>query len=178
MKKACSSIGFAFFAIILGFYSCKKQEDKFTIGENANGGIVFYVDETGEHGLVCTSTDQSTGIIWGCYGTIMGTVRDFGAGSQNTISIVNNCSDPNIAAKLCNDLELNSFDDWFLPSIEELALMYTNLKLKGLGDFGDVSYWSSSESGLQGAWRKLFADGRQDYPNKTESFYVRAVRAF
>jgi hypothetical protein len=56
--------------------------------------------------------------------------------------------------------------------------MYVNLELNGLGNFADASYWSSSESGLHGAWRKLFADGRQDYPNKTESFYVRAIRAF
>jgi hypothetical protein len=54
--------------------------------------------------------------------------------------------------------------------------MYVNLKLNDLGDFVDASCWSSSESGQHGARRKLFADGRQDYPDKTESFYVCAVR--
>lgn len=101
-----------------------------------------------------------------------------GSGNQNTINIVNGCSEEGIAAKICSDLDLNTYNDWFLPSIDELALMYTNLKENNLGGFADVSYWSSSQSGLHGAWRKDFSNGRQDYPDKTSSFYVRAVRAF
>ena len=178
MKKFFNSTGLVLITLVIILHSCKKQEDKFTIGDNANGGVVFYIDETGQHGLVCAPTDQSTGAIWGCYGTGLGTSRDFGTGNENTITIVNGCSTAGIAAKICFDLELNSYNDWFLPSIDELALMYTNLKLNNLGDFADKSYWSSSQSGLHGAWRKLFENGRQDYPDKTESFYVRAVRAF
>lgn len=157
--------------------SCEKKTE-YQIGDFANGGIVFYIDESGDHGLVCAESDQSTGAIWGCSGANLFTLRDFGAGKQNTNLILNGCSTEGIAANICNDLELNSFDDWFLPSIDELTIMYVNLELNGLGNFADASYWSSSESGLHGAWRKLFADGRQDYPNKTESFYVRAIRAF
>lgn len=178
MKTHLITIKIICLSLILLVNSCKKEEDTFKIGDNANGGIVFYVDETGKHGLVCSSSDQSTGAIWGCKGIIMGTTRDFGAGNQNTTAIVTNCTTIGIAAKICADLELNSYNDWYLPSIEELVYMYINLKLNGIGDFSDASYWSSSESGLHGAWRILFSDGRQDYPDKTESFYVRAIRSF
>jgi hypothetical protein len=34
----------------------------YAIGDIAQGGIVFWVDETGQHGLVCAKSDQSSGI--------------------------------------------------------------------------------------------------------------------
>ena len=56
------------------------------------------------------------------------------------------------AAKLCSDLVYNGFDDWFLPSKDELNLICTNLYAKGLGGFSTADYkydlgiyWSSSE---------------------------------
>lgn len=53
------------------------------------------------------------------------------------------------AAKLCGDLEVIHngilYDDWFLPSKDELDLMYKNLKLNKLRDFSRTGYWSSSE---------------------------------
>ena len=150
----------------------------FIIGGNVNGGLIFYIDGTGQHGLICSPTDQSYGAIWGCSGTGLATETGIGFGNQNTLLIVNGCSTSGIAAKICNDLVLNSYSDWFLPSIDELALMYSNLKVNNLGGFAEASYWSSSQSGLHGAWRKDFSNGRQDYPSKTSSFYVRAVRAF
>ena len=60
------------------------------------------------------------------------------------------------AAKLCDDLVYNGYDDWFLPSDEELTLMYENLHKKGKGSFASDSYWSSSENLLQERWIKWY----------------------
>ena len=85
------------------------------------------------------------------------------------------------AAKLCSDLVYNGFDDWFLPSKEELNLMYVNLRKAGLGGFANDYYWSSSESSSYAydAWGQYFESGRQGYGSGRGCNYrVRAVRAF
>jgi hypothetical protein len=74
---------------------------------------------------------------------------------------------------------MDGYDDWFLPSKDELNLMYQNLKQKGLGEFSSSWYWSSSEDGNYGAWNQHFSDGSQGYITKDNtSLSVRAVRAF
>jgi hypothetical protein len=148
------------------------------IGEIYKGGIVFYLDGNGG-GLVCAETDQSTNAEWGCYGTtIGGTGTGIGTGAANTAAIVAGCSASGIAARICNDLVLNSYSDWFLPSKDELNLMYQNLKTAGIGGFADDYYWSSSEYSSNYAWIQYFYNGYQYYFNKFSYNRVRAVRAF
>jgi transcriptional regulator CtsR len=132
-----------------------------SIGENYKGGIVFYLDGNGG-GLVCAETDQSSG-QWGCYGTsISGTGTGIGTGAANTAAIVAGCSESGIAARICNNLVLNGYSDWFLPSKDELNLMYQNLKLAGIGGFADSGYWSSSENSSNNAWKQNFNNGNQN----------------
>jgi hypothetical protein len=162
------------------------------IGSSYQGGIVFYLDGNGG-GLIAAPSDQSTGAEWGCDGTDItgadGTT--IGTGYQNTIDIVNaNCS-PNtsgnsIAANLCANLTLGGYSDWFLPSIGELNLMYTNIgqgNVLGLGNLGGFAnnnsyYWSSSESGNDDAWKQNFTGGNSNDYYKSDTYNVRAVRAF
>ena len=147
-----------------------------TIGSNFAGGIVFYIDSTGQHGLVCAPSDQGN-FQWGCYGTgISGTSTAFGTGMANTLAIVNGCSQRPIAASVCNDLVLNGYNDWYLPSRDELSLMYQNLWTQSLGNFYDV-YWSSSQGFPGGAAALDFRDGLHGYGG-SQPFVVRAVRAF
>lgn len=81
------------------------------------------------------------------------------------------------AAKLCSDLIFNGFDDWFLPSIDELDLMYTNLKKNNLGDFVSDGYWSSTEIDSVNAYRKRFDNGGLDV-GKDALYRVRPIRSF
>lgn len=146
------------------------------IGDKAHGGIVFYLDGKGG-GLVCAEEDQG-GAKWGCNEKDIATSTRLGSGIENTNKIIKSCKETVNAAKICNDLFLNDFSDWFLPSKEELNLMYENLKKDGIGCFTAASYWSSSEYNSINAWRQLFNDGNQTNANKNNIGYVRAVRAF
>ena len=154
----------------------------YAIGGNVNGGIIFYIDGTGQHGLVCAPTDQVTiaGADWGCYNsTITGADGTaLGTGNQNTIDIVNGCLTEGIAAKICYDLDLNGYTDWYLPSKDELDLMYTNLKAAGLSSFSSDFYWSSSEYSYGSAWLQDFRNGTKSANVKFGKLDVRAVRSF
>ena len=69
--------------------------------------------------------------------------------------------------------------NWFLPSKDELNLMYTNLKLELVGDFNSTIYWSSSEASANTAWYQTFMDGGQLSYDKDYAYgNVRAARAF
>ena len=95
------------------------------IGELYGGGMIFYIDGTGKHGLVVATSDQSSNAIWGCEGTdIPGTSEQgIGFGLSNTKAIVNGCQSTGNAAAICYNLVLNGFDDWYLPTVEEVKAM-------------------------------------------------------
>ena len=149
------------------------------IGLSWEGGIIFYLNSSGLHGLVAAETDQGNA-TWGCISTLItgadGTA--VGTGNQNTLDIVSGCPTAGIAAKICNDLVLNTYSDWFLPSKDELGLMYTNLKQSGLGGFSLVNYWSSSESSNDYSYKQNFSTGSAGTSTKDVSYNIRAARAF
>ena len=155
----------------------------FHIGDNGPaGGKVFYVtDGTGLHGLEAAPADQSSGVQWGCYGTtIVGAVGTaVGTGAANTAAIVAGCAEVNTAAKIADTYALNGYTDWYLPSKDELNLLYSQKTV--VGGFAYYYYWSSSEYGRKYAWVQYFNDGTQYGFNKDTTLPVlpvRAVRAF
>jgi hypothetical protein len=175
---ATNAVGTAYGSVVS--FSTNLSLPTVTIGQNHAGGIVFYVDSTGQHGLACTSFDQNTS-VWGCNGTyISGTSTTFGTGMANTTAIVNGCSVSPFAASECNDLVLNGYNDWYLPSRDELVLMYQNLKTQSLGNFSNDWYWSSSQVSSGNAWYVTFHNGMAWHVNigKYDYGQVRAVRAF
>jgi hypothetical protein len=144
------------------------------------GGIKFYVDNTGQHGLIAAPNDQSIGVEWS-YGSFIltnaiGTA--IGAGKANTSTIVTTIGAGSYAAKICDDLVLNGYDDWFLPSKDELDALYKQRNM--VGGFAPSYYWSSSESSASSAWAQDFMNGIQNSgPAKLRNeFNVRAIRAF
>jgi hypothetical protein len=150
------------------------------IGQNYAGGIIFYIDSTGLHGLIAAPTDQSVAAQWGCSNkTIGGTSSDIGSGQANTTRIVNGCSTDSIAARICDDLFMHGYSDWFLPSQDELNQMY--LQQDVIGGFSSSFYWSSSESTFNpstSAYLQGFPGGNQYGGRKYDIYHVRAVRAF
>ena len=126
------------------------------------GGLVFYNNphykEDGWRYLEAAPlSNEWRSKVWGGYRTNVGeTGTAIGTGESNTEIIVLAFGDnepyegkSDYAAKLCADLVVSKdgveYDDWFLPSRDELNLMYENLKRNNLGGFSDLYYWSSSE---------------------------------
>lgn len=152
------------------------------------GGIVFYDKGSYSGGwryleAAPASTEWSVK-PWGGYGTFVGgTSTSIGTGAGNTAAIVAayGSNEPyggrsDYAAKLCADLVYNGYEDWFLPSKDELNEMYIQ---KGvIGGFASDYYWSSSEGGSGYAWSQYFGSGGQSFYSKYGNVRVRAGRAF
>ena len=153
-------------------------KSEYVIGELLFGGYIFYVDGTGEHGLICAPSDQSHDASWGGCVPSGAAGRTVGSGYQNTTDIVKGCPGEGTAAGICNDLELNGYDDWFLPSVDELMLMHDNLDSKGKGGFEDTFYWSSTQD-KHGAWVvNFFYGSKSNQTRDKQAVRTRAVRAF
>jgi hypothetical protein len=159
----------------------------YEIGDEAHGGIVFYVEACGTKGLVAATEDNSTGIKWRGGGlasnySIMARGDEIYAGKMNTSIIIAVHSAKNDfddhAASICANYTGGDFGDWYLPSIKELILMYNNLHTQGLGGFTNNWYWSSSEANNNNAGSFTFTNGNSHFHDKYHLFYVRAVRAF
>jgi len=159
----------------------------FRVGQEYQGGIIAYVDYTGKHGLIAAPTDQSAGIQWynGSYFVTDASGTSIGTGKNNTKRIVQMQGNGNYAAKLCDELILKGYDDWYLPSKEELNKLYQNRVEIGGFDYTGT-YWSSSEfsgssyyySSSNSAYHQYFNNGSQSYSYKDNAYRVRAVRSF
>lgn len=155
------------------------------IGQSYQGGIIAYIFVSGDsgyvsgqtHGLIATTSNQSTGSQWGCSGTsIAGTSTTLGTGLANTTAIVNGCTSSTSAAALCNNLSSGGYSDWYLPSYNELNKLYSNKT--SIGGFSSVSYWSSTQSGATTSYSINFSTGTGTVSIKTTLMYVRAIRKF
>lgn len=165
------------------------------VGELYGGGVVFWVDQTGQHGLIVSMIDLSTGQAWSnITDQLIGTTAQSDwDGNSNTTAITGQSGHTSSAAKLCADYTnadygTGTYSDWYLPSRGELNDLWNNLKAvqKALDSDGNSSttaiaknyYWSSSEYGNDGAWNFYFFFGDTGYNTKDDTVYVRAVRAF
>lgn len=160
------------------------------IGDSHLGGIIFYLDSTGCHGLIAAPTDQSaTPMAWfNSYSLVNAAASGVGAGLGNTAIICNAFGNTILyPARLCRELNLGgNFLEWYLPSVHELKLMHSNigqgnaLGLGNIGGFVNNGYWSSTEANSGEAWYFNFTGtvGGISYTNKFSNAYVRAVRQF
>lgn len=152
------------------------------IGESYGGGIVFWVDASGQHGLIAATADQSNGITWYNDGYIEtgATLDAVYAGMSNTNTIIAKQGAGTYAAQICAEYSVTVnneyYDDWYLPSKYELNLLY--LQKTAIGGFAGAYYWSSSEFIYMYAYLQYFGSGYQDFGGKEIHYYVRAIRAF
>ncbi|NCB66448.1 MAG: DUF1566 domain-containing protein, partial [Bacilli bacterium] len=121
----------------------------------------------------------------------IGTQSDFGAGKSNTYELTSKMTNTaykglsgagttsQYAANICSEYSIEEngikYDDWFLPSIGELGMLYEILK-----DSLDMSgnYWSSTEYFDLNAWYFNFSNGEQNNINRSFLYKVRPIRAF
>ena len=123
------------------------------IGDSCDGGIVFYVDATGQHGLIASKTD------------IMDKVSGKEKGFFTWYS-----------ANVTANAFVEGYCDWFLPNKDQLNQIY--IHRSALGGMVGTYYWSSSESDATKAWAQDFSTGEQLEGNKTNTGRVRPVRMF
>ena len=164
--------------------SCEYIE----LGVLAEGGIVFYIDGTGEHGLVAAMEDLDGFYGWGCHPENVNGAdgQAIGTGYQNTMDIVNQgCVTENggiTAAQAALDAEVNGYSDWYLPSKEELYEIYSTIGNVGsegdIGGFSNAHYRSSSEVATASAWNVSFDNGLAYNSWKNNPVRVRVIRAF
>jgi len=151
------------------------------IGQSYQGGIIFWLDASGQHGLIAATADQSTAMQWyNGANTTTNAVRDgIGAGMYNTERIIASQGTGDYAAQLCANYQSGGYGDWYLPSKYELNLLY--LQRTAVGGFaGSGYYWSSNDFLTTNAWVQRFDVGGSQDPSfsKNYTLYVRAVRAF
>jgi hypothetical protein len=151
------------------------------------GGIVFYDKFNYADGwryLEIAPEETEQIMEWGAYAkAVNGTQTGIGSGKRNTPVIVNFLAreeEVGRAAQFCDALEYGGYDDWFLPSKDELNMVYKNMKQKNLGAFSDDPYWSSTETNSERAWYQNFRNGDQpdSYNGKNRAYKVRAIRRF
>ncbi|HOW82614.1 MAG TPA: DUF1566 domain-containing protein [Spirochaetota bacterium] len=176
------------------------------------GGLIFYINPNAEEDgwkylEAAPVSTEWTDKVWGGRGTFVtapaGTATAIGTGRQNTIDIVSAFGDTepyesktDYAAKLCSDLSSGGYDDWFLPSKDELYEMCwvlhsrrwnstTSLSENNpaygttrVGGFSNTDYWSSSETAQNIALTYSFGMGYEIGSAKNNPMLVRAVRSF
>ena len=157
-------------------YDCDGNITEYVVGMEAEGGIVFYVDETGEHGLVAALEDLTEG------GN-----DDYGDGFIGYEWFQ--------AFDFAPSYSSEGYTDWYLPSLEELELMFNTIGQGGpegnIGEFADGWYWSSDALievpvGLMPdaiiigdyAWYVDFNNGNSNYYHKNINQRVRVIRSF
>ena len=179
----------------------------YNIGDTGpGGGIIFYHSEAGfdvyePDGSVkkchylevskfdlgdirwCTKKDHNT---YCC--DIASTLTALGAGRINTFKIINSThkggtlTKENCAALACHSYSTatTKAGDWFLPSKDELNLLYRNLGKRVMlsNTTNSKYYWSSSQDDKSYSWIQRFSDGYRGSYRKTFTGSVRAVRAF
>ena len=146
-----------------------------SVGQTFQGGIIFYLADDGQSGLIVTASNIGT-TKFGCEGTeIGGTSQGLWSGKQNTDRILSVCSESNTAAAMCASYVYQGYDDWYLPSWDELIVMRQNLHNNGIGNFS-WWLWSSSEVDANRANSHDMSCGA--YLSKSSQGGVRAVRTF
>ena len=159
------------------------------------GGIVFFIDHFDQFPSFCpvsncnylqaSPAEVSEAVEWcsdmtsdlGLTGWDKSAV---GAGRRNSTVADRTCTSGaiQVAADYTLKRKKIQYSDWWLPSIGELMLMYTNLRQAGVGEFMEDLYWSSSEYSGKFVWNQYFDYGNKNVSIKSFRYWVRPIRAF
>ena len=163
------------------------------LGNYALGGVIFYIDETLNHGLVVALNDNESG-EWGCSDEEILNANDstLGSGYRNTLAILASDCEPAGISAIIAAYSASTFisedtliNNWYLPSIDELKLLYQerewiddSLTVYNGKRFENTTYWSSTQSGTDKAKSLSFGNGSTKSSYKVSVNEVRSIRAF
>jgi hypothetical protein len=166
-------------------WNALSKRKKYQIGDLHQGGMIFYIEPGGTHGLIVSLSDIASGVRWGNTDQNTGANSNYN-GALNTTEITTTTGSGDYAAYYCDTLVINGYDDWYLPSPDEMYLLFRagyelNKILEQDGDEGTGGitageYWTSKERNLSEAY--LFLNGHLDHAEKNHTANVRAIRAF
>jgi hypothetical protein len=146
-------------------------------------GIIFYDKGSFSDGwryLEAAPASSEFNAQWGAWGhDVAGTQTGIGTGRANTTLIVARLAqldETGRAAQIASTININGYQDWFLPSREELSQMHS--RRTAIGGFSNNWYWSSSQYNTNDAWNQRFFNGGQGNYYKDGQNRVRVVRAF
>lgn len=163
------------------------------VGEAYGGGVVFqtWKDSRGaEHGLVVSIRNQSDGCEWSNLSNNIGSFAGASShfdGKANTAAVIAQPGHLTSAALLCDQYSVGGYDDWYLPTLQELGTLYMNApivnsalaSINGASPIKRFLFWSSVELGDSSyAIVGVFIDGQVLFQTKGNSYSVRAVRSF
>ena len=164
----------------------QKKSKKLKIGDYIYGGVIFYLDSTSKHGLVCDIKDLGEA-EWGCYGVSISGAdgKVIGTGNQNTIDIINECKQNKIAAEICFNSTAQGYSDWFLPSVNELyqiqeykSIINSTANTNSGNPLFGGTYLSSTEVFDNKVQALAFELNMSFRAVKNVTYRVRAIRAF
>jgi len=163
-------------------------------GELYGGGVVFWVDHTGNHGLICSMIDLSTTQIWSSVTTILvpapGALSEWdGLANTNAIIAQSTTSAANLCKTYTNiDYGTGTYSDWYLPALDQLNKLYdaryeVQKAIESDGNnatiiISKVRYSSSTENDINAIFYFSMAGGTYNTTTKDYPFSIRAVRAF
>lgn len=149
------------------------------VGEHFQGGIIFFVDTSGQHGLIAAPVDQSTGIGWSNITTVSvgASAQNQYDGYGNTNAIIAQPGHIVSAASICNAYTGGGYIDWYLPALRELSMIKDQWYV--VDSLTTDYYWSSTEIvGFNSAWQIDFGGDVIHGYNKGNLYRVRAIRKF
>ena len=161
-----------------------SSESSLSIGGKYQGGTIFFLDTSRQHGLILAPDFLPPKVKWSKVETKTGAIYLYD-GARNTKLILetmhNNGFNPKeTAAYICDTYSRDGHADWYLPAINEWIILIENQGMIGESFIGG-QYWSSTEKKWDKAitlsmdYDKPHAEPRDKYKNK---YYVRCIRRF
>jgi len=162
----------------------RLANDSIFIGAEYGGGIIYWIDETGQHGRIAAKENVSDSAQWAADPRIVtgASKQKIGTGAANTRQIIAALGDSGTyAALLCANYRAKGYSDWFLPSIEELQQLMLRKDIIPFPPNDFKLYTSSSEPKNHtnlALCISYYGSENVSLTRKNSYFHVRAVRQF